>query len=128
MQIPEAFAIVEKDVYRSATLSSNTFFRPLKTILLLSPESPTKSLSVYVAEQKINLIHLGIQQINVNSWRPVSDELIKEGLEVILNTANHPVLVMDTSGVHETGALIGCLRKIQGWNFNSIIVEVFYFL
>jgi tyrosine-protein phosphatase SIW14 len=25
--------------------------------------------------------------------------------------------------VQETGALVGCLRKLQGWNYNSIVVE-----
>ncbi|ORY35197.1 hypothetical protein BCR33DRAFT_664638, partial [Rhizoclosmatium globosum] len=28
-----------------------------------------------------------------------------------------------TSGIHETGAFVGCLRKYLGWNFNSIVVE-----
>ena len=54
-------------------------------------------------------------------WKPVSEELIKEGLELILNTDTHPILIVDTSA--EASVLIGCLRKLQGWSFNSIVVE-----
>jgi protein tyrosine/serine phosphatase len=28
------------------------------------------------------------------------------------------------SGIHETGTLVGCLRKLEGWNFSSIVTEV----
>ncbi|EIE77595.1 hypothetical protein RO3G_02299 [Rhizopus delemar RA 99-880] len=30
---------------------------------------------------------------------------------------------MCTSGIHETGTLVGCLRKLEGWNFSSIVTE-----
>lgn len=30
----------------------------------------------------------------------------------------------DRSGIHESGTLVGCLRKLEGWNFSSIITEV----
>jgi protein tyrosine/serine phosphatase len=29
-----------------------------------------------------------------------------------------------SSGIHETGTLVGCLRKLEGWNFSSIVTEV----
>ncbi|KAJ3306247.1 hypothetical protein HDV03_000167 [Kappamyces sp. JEL0829] len=60
------------------------------------------------------------------SWRPVSDEVIKEGLQIALNADTYPLLICCTSGVFETGVLVGCLRKLQGWNFNSIVVEYRY--
>jgi protein tyrosine/serine phosphatase len=69
----------------------------------------------------LGLIHLA--KSNTNSWRPVPEELIKEGLEVLLNADMHPCLVMCTTGFQETGALVGCLRKLQDWNYNSIVVE-----
>ncbi|KAF0532949.1 protein-tyrosine phosphatase [Gigaspora margarita] len=56
-------------------------------------------------------------------WQPVSEELIKDGLEMVLDIENYPILVMCTSGVHETGTFIGCLRRLQNWNFTSIMVE-----
>ncbi|PWN49003.1 hypothetical protein IE53DRAFT_388791 [Violaceomyces palustris] len=62
------------------------------------------------------------------SSRPISnpsitDEVVKDALEILLDVSNHPVLVTDTSGIHETGVLLGCLRKLQRWNFASILVE-----
>ncbi|KAF9436203.1 hypothetical protein BGZ76_004587 [Entomortierella beljakovae] len=56
-------------------------------------------------------------------WKPLSEELIKEGLEMILDSNNYPIIVMDTSGIHEIGTFMGCLRRLQHWNFSSIIVE-----
>ncbi|KAF8927510.1 tyrosine phosphatase family-domain-containing protein [Dissophora ornata] len=56
-------------------------------------------------------------------WKPMSEELIKDGLEMILDANNYPIIVMDTSGIHEIGTFMGCLRRLQHWNFSSIIVE-----
>ncbi|KAG0003713.1 hypothetical protein BGZ80_001475 [Entomortierella chlamydospora] len=56
-------------------------------------------------------------------WKPLSEELIKDGLEMILDANNYPIIVMDTSGIHEIGTFMGCLRRLQHWNFSSIIVE-----
>ncbi|KAG0253717.1 hypothetical protein DFQ27_007258 [Actinomortierella ambigua] len=56
-------------------------------------------------------------------WKPLSEELIKDGLELILDAKNYPIIVMDTSGIHEIGTFMGCLRRLQHWNFSSIIVE-----
>ncbi|CAO3593813.1 unnamed protein product [Absidia cylindrospora] len=44
-------------------------------------------------------------------------------LRVDLNVKTHPVLIMCTSGIHETGTLVGCLRKLECWNFSSIVTE-----
>ena len=30
---------------------------------------------------------------------------------------------MCSSGIHETGALVGVLRKLQGWSLNAILME-----
>ncbi|KAI8902826.1 protein-tyrosine phosphatase [Globomyces pollinis-pini] len=128
MDIPEGYGIVESQVYRSAMLQhcNYSLFNNIKTIILLSAESPTKALLQWIADSNIQLVHLGLQQLvrlSSGSWRPVSEELIKEGLEILLNVDMHPVLIMCTTGVQETGCLVGCLRKLQNWNFNSIIVE-----
>ena len=57
------------------------------------------------------------------SWRPIPDEVIKEGLQVVLNLNHHSLLICSTSGIFETGLLVGCQGKVQGWNYNSIVVE-----
>ncbi|KAL2918524.1 hypothetical protein HK105_201925 [Polyrhizophydium stewartii] len=129
LTLPDVYGIVERGVLRASTLqpSSYPLFKHVKTILSLSPEAPTKSLLSWIEDNRINLIHLGYQQLlrptTTSSWRPVAEELVKDGLEIILNAETHPILIMCTSGVQETGTLVGCLRKLQGWNFNAIIAE-----
>ncbi|KAF9579578.1 hypothetical protein BGW38_004112, partial [Lunasporangiospora selenospora] len=58
-------------------------------------------------------------------WKPLSEELIKDGLEMILDANNYPIIVMDTSGIHEIGTFMGCLRRLQHWNFSSIIYRAY---
>jgi protein tyrosine/serine phosphatase len=32
-------------------------------------------------------------------------------------------MVMCASGIHQTGTLVGCLRRLQNWSLTSILVE-----
>ncbi len=32
-------------------------------------------------------------------------------------------MIMGSSGINETGTVVGCLRRLQGWNMTSIIDE-----
>ncbi|KAJ3189377.1 hypothetical protein HDU85_003006 [Gaertneriomyces sp. JEL0708] len=92
--------------------------------MVLDTEPLSKDVLSFLDECGIRVIMLGQQTWRPNlGWRPVSEELIKEGLELVLNVQNHPIMVLCTSGVYETGTFIGCLRKLLHWNFNSIIVE-----
>ncbi|KAL0084601.1 protein-tyrosine phosphatase [Phycomyces blakesleeanus] len=127
---PEQFGIVEPGIYRSDMLQPSHFpfikqFN-FKTMVMLSPEMPNRVTSNYLEENDTRLVHLGMatwKPTQPSTWRPVSEELIKEGLELILSVETHPVLIMCTSGIHETGTLVGCLRKLEGWNFSSIVTE-----
>ncbi|KAK3841116.1 MAG: protein-tyrosine phosphatase [Linnemannia gamsii] len=136
---PEQFGIVELGLYRSDTLhpSHFPFIRSLnlKTAILLTPELPSRAMSNFFEENQIRLVDLALgswkNNTNNNSgtpfqtswWKPLSEELIKEGLEMILDVNNYPIMVMDTSGIHEIGTFMGCLRRLQHWNLSSIIVE-----
>ncbi|KAG2226015.1 hypothetical protein INT45_002481 [Circinella minor] len=127
---PEQFGIVEPGIYRSDMLQPLHFpfikHINFKTVVMLSPEIPNRVTSNLMEEGGMKLVHLGMatwKPTQPSTWRPVSEELIKEGLELILNSDTHPVLIMCTSGIHETGTLVGCLRKLEGWNFSSIITE-----
>ncbi|KAI8818386.1 protein-tyrosine phosphatase [Fimicolochytrium jonesii] len=124
----ENFGQVERGIYRSAPIHPAHFpylrTLGLKTLLTLSPEPIPSSIQTFCDDRGIKTVPLGHQTWRPNrSWRPVSEEMIKEGLETLLNSENHPVLVTCLTGLHDTGTLIGCLRKLQGWNFNTIIVE-----
>lgn len=104
---PEHFSIVSTNIYRSSTFSSNNhdYIKSLNLsiVILLSPESPSKSLLSFLELNKISLHHLGSTQ-SWNSWHPISEDSVKEGLELLLKSTG-PVLIMCSSGIHETGIL-----------------------
>jgi tyrosine-protein phosphatase SIW14 len=73
-------------------------------------------------------------------WKPIRDEIVKSALEIIMDTRNHPVLLIDPYalfiqvqcnkadgrlGIHQTGCVVGALRVLQDWNFASILIEVY---
>ena len=61
--------------------------------------------------------------VKQNSWKPVSEELIKEGLEMILDASRLPLVIMCHTGQNETSILVGCLRILQNWSFSAISSE-----
>ncbi|KAJ1936829.1 hypothetical protein FBU59_004934 [Linderina macrospora] len=130
VEVPEAFAMVEDGVYRcSGVLTQNQIkyldTLNLKTVVILSVEGPSRLFAQYVRRRGIQKLHLGMTRWQSNlGWKPVSEELIKEALQSVLDKTNHPLLIVCSSGVRETGTLVGCLRKLQHWNFNSIVYEV----
>ena len=124
---PVAFGIVEPGVYRSNVPTDSNFEYlqglGLRTALYLSPELPTRALRDFFAANSIELRHLGLE-----TWRPADDavqpineELVKESLELLLDGARHPLLLLCSSGLHHTGVLVGCLRRLQQWNLTSIL-------
>jgi tyrosine-protein phosphatase SIW14 len=125
---PAVFATVEPKVYRTNSLYPINFpfikMLGLKTVIQLSPEVPIKAVTQFLEENNINFIHLGLKAWKPDaSWKPITEELIKEALEIVLDVKSHPVMVTCTTGVHQTGVLVGCLRRLQNWSLASILVE-----
>lgn len=69
-----------------------------------------KSLELYDG-----LLDLGILSL---------ERIVKDSLEILLHRDRLPCLICDTSGVNETGVVVGCLRRLQRRNFASIRYEV----
>ena len=125
---PEGFGVVEPLVYRSSTITPDNFSfiqrLSLKTVLHVSPEVIQRALSAFFEENGIELIPLGLK-----TWRPIgplgqiSEELVKDALELVLARNRHPLLIMGTSGVHQTGTVVACLRRMQQWSFTSTLDE-----
>lgn len=125
---PSAFGTVEPKIYRTNSLYPANFpfikMLGLKTLIQLSPEVPIKAVTQFLEESSINFIHLGLKAWKPDaSWKPITEELIKEALEIALDVNSHPVMVTCTTGVHQTGVLVGCLRRLQNWSLASILVE-----
>lgn len=125
---PEAFGIVVDDVYRSNVPVEDNFDfvkdLGLKSVVGLSAEHPPTSFRRFLDMHEINFHHLGFKLWKREvSWKRVSEELVKEALEFVLDHRNHPVMIVCSSGIHESGTVVGCLRKLLSWDLNSINEE-----
>ncbi|KJE97577.1 hypothetical protein, variant 1 [Capsaspora owczarzaki ATCC 30864] len=127
---PDVYGIVEPNVYRSNFWHPSNFpflkSLGLRTLLVLSPDKPLRPIADFCEDNSVNVIHLGLSawKLDASSWKPVSDELVKEALEITLDVTTHPVMLMCSSGIHQTGTIVGCLRRLQNWNLTSILNEV----
>ncbi|XP_066396278.1 probable tyrosine-protein phosphatase DSP2 [Miscanthus floridulus] len=57
----------------------------------------------------------------------IPEETIREALKVILGVRNQPVLIHCKRGKHQTGCVVGCLRKLQKWCQFSVFDEYLHF-
>lgn len=125
---PQNFGMVENDLFRAGQPNNLNFpfleKLHLRTIINLSPDELPQSLLTWIEDQQVDLVHLG-EDIGGqrNPWKPVSEETVLEGLRLLLEPARYPLLIMCNLGRHRTGTMIGCLRKLQGWNLTSILEE-----
>ncbi|XP_013608887.1 probable tyrosine-protein phosphatase DSP4 isoform X1 [Brassica napus] len=88
----------------------------------LCPE-PYPEVNVEFAKSNgIQVFQFGIERCK-EPFVNIPDQVIREALQVLLDTENHPVLIHCKSGKHRTGCLVGCVRKIQRWCLSSIFDE-----
>ena len=126
---PKSFAVVEPRLYRSTVFSRENFsfirLLKLRTVLYLSSEEAPKALRDFCQDEEITYINLGTTQPYSRSgdWSPLRGDLAKVALETVLDSSKLPLLIVCLSGVQQTGALVGCLRRLQGWSFTSTIEE-----
>ena len=53
-----------------------------------------------------------------DQWMLIEKNIVMKAFEIMFNKKNYPLLIIDSSAT-----LIGVLRRIQKWNFNSILNE-----
>ncbi|KAI5963336.1 uncharacterized protein KGF55_003128 [Candida pseudojiufengensis] len=87
---------------KSSTTSSSTLTNKDSIIT-------TKSISLKSKENKNN---------GGDQWMLIEKNIIIKTFELIFNNKKHPILLIDS-----TSTIVGILRKIQKWNFNSILNE-----
>jgi tyrosine-protein phosphatase OCA1 len=54
---------------------------------------------------------------------PVTEDTVIQALQILLDQSRYPILVTCEHGRTLTGAVIGCLRKLQRWSMISIFDE-----
>ena len=124
---PDQYGLVESQVYRSAFLTPASFdfinLLNLRTVVNLSQEVPVRAVLSFFQENHITLENVGLQVWTSMAFAPITQELIKEALQHVLDVSRHPLLLMSSSGTHQVGVLVGCLRRQQSWNLASILDE-----
>lgn len=109
--------------------SSFPFLRQLglRSVIVLSADSIAGGVASFFRDNGIEIFHTGAQSGRKDNWKPtwkpLSEEVIKNSLELILRADLYPLLLCDTSGVQQVGIVVGCLRKLQNWNLNSVVNE-----
>lgn len=128
---PLNFCPVERQLYRSAqpSIINQPFLKDLnlKTIIWLASEEPQDDFLDFCSTCHINVEFVGLMNEyaykNVNPWDSLSEGTIRRALEIICDKENYPLLVCCGMGRHRTGSVIGCLRRLQGWNLASVSEE-----
>ena len=126
MIVPLSFSQVQEGVYRSAypATKSLPFIKQLglKSMVCLSPNDIRPDLEEFCSENEIALHRFDLKH-NQDPFVIMSEDMIKDILEVIQKPENFPVLLFCTAGKVRTGCVVGCLRKRSGWSMASIIQE-----
>ncbi|CCF57849.1 hypothetical protein KAFR_0D02020 [Kazachstania africana CBS 2517] len=127
---PLNFCPVERYLYRSGQPSPVNFpfllNLNLKTIIWLANEEPQDSLLEFCDNYNISLQFAAINPDggeDDNPWDGLTEHSIINALKTIVNVSNYPLLVCCGMGRHRTGTVIGCLRRIMGWNLASVSEE-----
>ncbi|XP_052167914.1 probable tyrosine-protein phosphatase DSP4 isoform X2 [Oryza glaberrima] len=123
---PLNFAMVDHGVYRSGfpDISNLPFVESLRlrSVLCLCPEPYPEANQEFLRAHGIRLFQFGIDG-SKEPFVNIPEDRIREALKVVLDVANHPVLIHCKRGKHRTGCVVGCLRKLQRWCLTSIFDE-----
>jgi len=118
---PINFGMVEENLYRSGQPSEINFpflsTLGLKTIIWLAAEEPQETFLAWADENDITIRHMGIQE-GRDIWDPMlTEDCVVDALNVIVRVDEiGPLAIMCNLGRHRTGTVVGCLRRLQGWN------------
>ena len=118
---PINFGMVEENLYRSGQPSEINFpflsTLGLSAIIWLAVEEPQENFLAWADENDITIHHMGIQE-GRDIWDPMlTEDCVVDALNVIVRVNEiGPLAIMCNLGRHRTGTVVGCLRRLQGWN------------
>ncbi|MCL7030442.1 hypothetical protein MKW94_010198 [Papaver nudicaule] len=141
---PLNFTIVETGIYRCGFLPG--FPEPcyfayiqalnLKSIVCLCLEQFPEETVKFLQANNIKLFQFGILGGTVDPMAPLEDEtarsirkrkkkdMIHQALKVLVDERNHPILIHCRHGLHRTGIVVGCYRKLKhNWSLPCVLEE-----
>ena len=89
---PPNFGMVEADLYRSGQPNQLNFpfleKLHLRKVIYLAPDEPTADFLKWLDNRQIELVHLGEDVGKRSPWKPVSEEMVVDGLHQLLDPSN----------------------------------------
>jgi len=123
---PLNFSMVCPGVYRSSYPTKKNLpflsFLRIHTICYLCPEEYAAINQTWSHENRCTVMQFPTEG-NKEPFLDINENSIHDVLNVLIDTRRHPVLIHCNKGKHRTGAVCGCLRKLQGWSIVSIFAE-----
>ncbi|CVL02730.1 related to tyrosine-protein phosphatase SIW14 [Fusarium mangiferae] len=122
---PHNFGVVIPGFYRSSFPRSHDFEYlkglGLKTIVtLVKKDELDQDLETFVQRE-------GIRQVVFNMKGTKKEAIplstMKAILSIVLDKSNYPLLIHCNHGKHRTGCVVGVVRKIAGWDAESVVAE-----
>ncbi|KAL6357388.1 hypothetical protein LRP88_07547 [Fusarium phalaenopsidis] len=87
---------------------------------LVKKEEFDHDLEMFVAQE-------GIRQVVFNMKGTKKEAIplktMKSILSIVLNKENYPLLIHCNHGKHRTGCVVGVVRKVAGWDVESVVAE-----
>ena len=124
--LPVNFTQVGPGIYRGSYPQAAHFsaLQPLrlKTIITLLPGEILPDYQSFMRTGGI--AHYQIQILaNKDPDVYTGDEVVNKVIKLILDPANHPILLHCNKGKHRTGCITACFRKVTGWSLDACLAE-----
>jgi tyrosine-protein phosphatase SIW14 len=123
--MPAHFGIVEPGVYRSAFPAPDSYpfleRLQLKTIVNFLSRLPIE-YDRFIRSREIAYHHLTVKG-NKDHCEEMSRHKVNKAIGLMLDTRAHPLLMHCRSGKHRTGAVVGCVRMLQGAPLDAACAE-----
>ncbi|KAJ9612449.1 tyrosine-protein phosphatase siw14 [Cladophialophora chaetospira] len=123
---PVNFQTIAPGLYRSSYPQAPHFLEleklNLKTIVTLVPQDLPEDYKKFMDKNNITHHHIPILA-NKDPEVYTTDEIVCKVLELMLDSANYPMLIHCNKGKHRTGCITASFRRVTGWTFDACIAE-----
>ncbi|KAK1778114.1 tyrosine phosphatase family-domain-containing protein [Copromyces sp. CBS 386.78] len=121
---PKNFGVVVPGVYRSSFPQTEDYpfieGLGLKTMVTLVQKDFPEGYDTFLSK---NGIKHHVFDMKGTKKEAIPITTMKAILRLVLNTANHPLMIHCNHGKHRTGCVVGIVRKTLGWDVNNILDE-----
>ncbi|KAK1659610.1 tyrosine phosphatase [Colletotrichum godetiae] len=122
---PVNFGVVVPGVYRSSYPKPEDFGfirnLGLKSIVTLVQKDDVDE--PYTAFMSSNGIRHHVFNMKGTKKEAIPIRTMKSILRLVLDRQHHPLLIHCNHGKHRTGCVVGVVRKVTGWELNTIVDE-----